>query len=117
MDIELFKIIGVIVLALLIGWAERSSSQKKNKTAAKKAPIRQKMETPRVVKQETPKRKKKEAIEPKPLLDSEYEGMRITEDLPEPTVADTDVNNGVEPLDHNGLRQAVIWGEILQRKF
>lgn len=133
MDTDLIAAIAGVLLAVFIGWAERAAAGKtrKGKPAARKTPKPVRQQPARKVQhaaapKPAPARKAERpaavATAPAPFLDSSAEGARIPRsalkeesarrsagiDTPRPRIAHP---------SKNGLRNAVIWGEILRRKY
>ena len=85
-------LIGVLV-AVFLGWVENRGKAAKAKKAAKPAP-----------------RPKPTAAAHTHVKPARPEKVAIKKPAPEPKPS-------LKPLDRDQLRNAVIWGEILQRKF
>lgn len=119
-----------MVVTAVIGLIERQGKKRKSAPAPK---VRQAATRPAAVKparQAPPRRTPKVSPEaqshshaapapkaqaPAAFLDNE-EGARVTADTPAPVRA-VACRPALKPLDRDGLRNAVIWGEILKPKF
>lgn len=110
-----------MVIAALLGWAERAG--KKAKLAKARSAASATVRAPRAqaaAKATKAPKKQKSASAPAPkyapsIAIGSEEGVRVTADEPMPVAAAQAPR--LKPLDADGLRNAVIWGEILQRKF
>lgn len=120
MDIDFIAAIGGILLAIFIGWAERSASKKSQKTKVVRT------STSPQTQPSTPKPYRapasKTVVDEKPSIEpfinsSDEEISSITEKLSDNMPLHERKLRQHKELDRSGLRNAVLWSEILQRKF
>ncbi len=128
MDNFIAPIIGVL-LAVFIGWVE-SRGKKAGKTtgtasAGKNSPVTPRQQTREVV-VVPPMKTYTSPYDPERLADMKKfeeevhhfaEGQRVTSDPPVEVAPTEAARSGIRPPDIDGLRNAVIWSEILRRKF
>ena len=126
MDTDLIAAIVAVVIAAILGWVEKLA---KNVKAAKAGSAHavsgagSRKPAPSVAARKTTAKKAPRVVAARqerpsaPSIANE-EGVRVTADIQEDVAAAAPAQQPrLKPLDADGLRSAVLWGEILQRKF
>ena len=127
-DTDLIAAIVAVVIAAILGWVEKLA---KNVKAAKAGSAHavsgagSRKPAPSVAARKTTAKKRHvwlPARQERPSAPSiaigNEEGVRVTADIQEDVAAAAPAQQPrLKPLDADGLRSAVLWGEILQRKF
>lgn len=116
MDSDIIGFVVAIVLSVVIGLFERSGKKKKE-TAERTVRPSRRTAPRRVMSETTSAAPPEQPVQKASFLQSE-EGVRVSKDVCEPAFAtEQSQPAALRPLDADSLRNAVIWGEILQRKF
>lgn len=121
MDTDILGFLAAIIITAVISWFERSSNKKKTKSVSTSARPAQHVAPRRQVQNVRPKAKAKKTT---PFLDSSNEGEASTEatatvlqEKPIGTIESIAEAEQSELHNKETLRKAIIWGEVLQRKF
>ncbi|MDE6612900.1 MAG: hypothetical protein K2K22_10115 [Muribaculaceae bacterium] len=121
MDTDFISAIVAVVIAVILGWAERAGKKAKLAKARQAASVQaEKKRAPRSMPKPARRKEMPEAAPAAPaasIVIGSEEGGRVTADVPAVHVDAPAKSATLKPLDADGLRNAVIWGEILQRKF
>ncbi|MDE6526256.1 MAG: hypothetical protein K2L75_03290 [Muribaculaceae bacterium] len=121
MDTDFISAIVAVVIAVILGWAEKAGKKAKLAKARQAASVQaDKKRAPRPMPKPARRKEMPEAATAAPaasIVIGSEEGGRVTADVPAVHVDAPAKSATLKPLDADGLRNAVIWGEILQRKF
>ena len=124
-DSDLTGIIIAVIVGACITFIENRGKAKKTRKAPQQKPVQRR---PRATaparnrvpsaaaQQHTHAAPEKKPVAPEPFISGE-EGRRSTADKPAAHRPAKVPSRGLRPLDRDGLRNAVIWGEILRPKF